>query len=51
VTTLPDPRFSIESFAETFGGIGSSGATSFDEQRQSDSGQPHFGQVRPPELE
>jgi hypothetical protein len=44
VTTFPDPRFSIESFAVILPGSGSSAAASLDEQRQSVSGQPHFAQ-------
>jgi hypothetical protein len=50
VTTFPEPRFSIERLTRIFAGTGSALAT-FEEHRQSVSGQPHFGHTRPAPLE
>ena len=51
VTIFPEPRFSMPSRAVIFAGMGASAGVRFDEQRQSDSGQPHFGHVRPVAVE
>ena len=51
VTIFPEPRFSMPSRAVIFAGTGVSAAFDPDEQRQSASGQPHFGQTRPVRVE
>ena len=51
VTIFPGPRFSRPSRAVIFAGTGASAALTFDEQWQSASGQPHFGQTRPVRVE
>jgi hypothetical protein len=51
VTIFPEPRFSMPSRAVIFAGTGASAAFICDEQRQSVSGQPHFGQTRPVRVE
>src|SRR5688500_5729816 len=50
VTIFPEPLFSTERFTRIFAGTGSAAAR-FEEQRQSVSGQPHFGHIRPEALE